>query len=367
MGDDCASLAARIAALRGMPRSDAVDEMDANVDTLAAKEEALRGQEAHIDAQLELLGRLRTPRRRRMGLDQATELVTLNVGGTLFTTARETLRRVPGSYFDLRLASDAWQPDEDGAYFLDVDAKLFSHVMRFLRTGTLSLYGLDASDVSDLSVMLDYLQKDVLIAKDPSPPTPPVLHWDPKHSTVSILFSESTTLASQVSRRVSIAIASQPVATFAVSVKLGSAIDIGFILWHLSLPVPDLDEPLRVWFFSCEKGEIYSHGQSRTKIVLGPTKPPRAILLHMTWPHQKQRISFAINGITLPARLACSPTTDGLLYPMARFAGGATCTRGGNVPKTPRQSTPRVSQHFWFFITSYRLALVVLRLALKLC
>ncbi|EQC41783.1 hypothetical protein SDRG_00646 [Saprolegnia diclina VS20] len=206
MVDGRTNLAARIAALRATPRSDAaVDEMDAIVDALTAKEEALRQQETHVAAQLELLQRLHTPRRRPTDLDQATELVTLNVGGTLFRAARKTLCRVLGSYFD---------------------------ACRAVRT--LPLHGLDEADVSDLRAMLDYLQLDVLQPSTPSPPTPAVLRWDPQHSANSSLFLDNMTLASHVGRQAGIVIASQPIATFAVCVKLCSTIDIGFTLWDPS-------------------------------------------------------------------------------------------------------------------------------------
>lgn len=79
--------------------------------------------------------------------------VTLNVGGTLYVTSRTTLTRYPHSMFaamfsgrfnnDHVAACDELTPDTAGtgtttpAYFIDRDGALFSHVLNYLRTGTL--------------------------------------------------------------------------------------------------------------------------------------------------------------------------------------------------------------------------------------
>ncbi|KDO29295.1 hypothetical protein SPRG_05832 [Saprolegnia parasitica CBS 223.65] len=318
MVDSSTSLTARIAALHDTPGAQVVHEMEAIADALAAKEEALRMQEVRIAAQLELLQRLDTPRRTKIDSAPTTKMVTLNVGGTLFKTARETLLRVPGSYFEAMLSSDTWRPNDDGAYFLDLDARLFACVMRFLRTGTLPCSELDDAEASDLRDMLDYLQIGFENASRP------VLCWDPKHSSPWLLFHGSST--SQVNWKPSIVIASTPATTFAVRVQLGSLVDVGFTVWEPSMPVPDPAKPIPGWFFKCEKGDIYSQPENRTNIVQhDATAPLCSILLQMTWHHRDRRVSFAINGITLPARLECDPKTECLLYPMARVCLGSVC------------------------------------------
>jgi hypothetical protein len=60
--------------------------------------------------------------------------VQLNVGGYRYETSVQTLRRVPGNFFDAyfsgRYAQDAC---EDGSIFIDRDGMLFGHVLQYLR------------------------------------------------------------------------------------------------------------------------------------------------------------------------------------------------------------------------------------------
>ncbi|KAK8156586.1 hypothetical protein IWX90DRAFT_411671 [Phyllosticta citrichinensis] len=59
--------------------------------------------------------------------------VTLNVGGTKFVTAPDTLAR---SGF-LRAAFSPENLQDDGSLFVDYDPKIFEHVLNYLRTGIL--------------------------------------------------------------------------------------------------------------------------------------------------------------------------------------------------------------------------------------
>ncbi|XP_074839170.1 BTB/POZ domain-containing protein KCTD11 [Carettochelys insculpta] len=66
--------------------------------------------------------------------------ITLNVGGTVYTTTLETLTRFPDSmlgamFRDPRPACT----DHRGHYFIDRDGKAFRHVLNFLRQGRLEL------------------------------------------------------------------------------------------------------------------------------------------------------------------------------------------------------------------------------------
>ncbi|OQR85560.1 hypothetical protein ACHHYP_11693 [Achlya hypogyna] len=88
----------------------------------------------------------------------AATMVTLNVGGTLFATAKTNLLRDEGSYFYTMLASETWQPNADGAYFIDVDPRQFPHVMAYLRSGEWDITGLGALDCKQLFRLIDYLQ-----------------------------------------------------------------------------------------------------------------------------------------------------------------------------------------------------------------
>lgn len=68
--------------------------------------------------------------------------VTLNVGGSLYTTTRGTLTRFPssmlGSVFKYA-APVAITKDEHGRVFIDRDGELFRHILNYLRRGYLVL------------------------------------------------------------------------------------------------------------------------------------------------------------------------------------------------------------------------------------
>ncbi|XP_076441974.1 BTB/POZ domain-containing protein KCTD3-like [Babylonia areolata] len=65
----------------------------------------------------------------------AGEIVHLNVGGTRFSTSRQTLTWIPDSFFTSLLSGRISSlKDETGAIFIDRDPKLFSQVLSFLRT-----------------------------------------------------------------------------------------------------------------------------------------------------------------------------------------------------------------------------------------
>jgi hypothetical protein len=95
-----------------------------------------------------------------------SQVVKLNVGGCKFTTARDTLCRVPGSHleamFSGRHAFAAFVED-DGAYFLDRDGTHFRHVLNFLRSGT--VISLPTTDVGkeELAIEADYYGLDNLV------------------------------------------------------------------------------------------------------------------------------------------------------------------------------------------------------------
>jgi len=62
-------------------------------------------------------------------------LIDLNVGGSFFTTTKQTLTAVSNSFLSSliegRIPSTR---DREGRYFIDRDGRLFSYVLQFLRT-----------------------------------------------------------------------------------------------------------------------------------------------------------------------------------------------------------------------------------------
>jgi hypothetical protein len=72
--------------------------------------------------------------------EQQEGRVELNIGGIRFETSVQTLRRVPGTFFDAYF-SGMYAQDlcRDGSIFVDRDGELFGHVLEFIRDGVVSV------------------------------------------------------------------------------------------------------------------------------------------------------------------------------------------------------------------------------------
>ncbi|XP_053985196.1 BTB/POZ domain-containing protein KCTD3 isoform X2 [Hylaeus anthracinus] len=72
------------------------------------------------------------------------DIVHLNVGGTRFSTSKQTLTWIPDSFFTALLSNRiASHRDEIGALFIDRDPKLFSIILNYLRTKDIDLKNVD--------------------------------------------------------------------------------------------------------------------------------------------------------------------------------------------------------------------------------
>ncbi|XP_033216767.1 BTB/POZ domain-containing protein KCTD3 isoform X2 [Belonocnema kinseyi] len=72
------------------------------------------------------------------------DIVHLNVGGTRFSTSRQTLSWIPDSFFTALLSNRiASRRDEKGALFIDRDPKVFSIILNYLRTRDIDLKNVD--------------------------------------------------------------------------------------------------------------------------------------------------------------------------------------------------------------------------------
>ncbi|KAF0697845.1 Aste57867_11499 [Aphanomyces stellatus] len=129
-------------------------------------------------------------RRIQENVGNMPHLITLNVGGALFTTTKETLLRIKDTYFHAMLGSGLWKPDAPGhAYFLDLEPTTFTRVVDYLRTGKLSFEGLNGWESEKLQESLDYLEIHQVEEK-----TPLAWSWDPMQCCSHLLLSHDNSV-----------------------------------------------------------------------------------------------------------------------------------------------------------------------------
>jgi len=63
------------------------------------------------------------------------QIVSLNVGGTIFCTSFETLIKIPSMLQAMFSGRHELHPKKDGTHFFDRDPKIFKYVLNFLRNG----------------------------------------------------------------------------------------------------------------------------------------------------------------------------------------------------------------------------------------
>ena len=67
-----------------------------------------------------------------------SKTLKLNIGGQLFTTSLETMKKDPGSMFHAMFSERFdTKPAEDGSYFIDRDGTHFRYILNYLRTAQL--------------------------------------------------------------------------------------------------------------------------------------------------------------------------------------------------------------------------------------
>ncbi|XP_035663810.1 BTB/POZ domain-containing protein KCTD21-like [Branchiostoma floridae] len=91
-------------------------------------------------------------------------VVSLNVGGHIYTTARSTLTRYRDSMLGAMFGGDfdTAARDDQGRYFIDRNGRLFEHVLNFLRTTQLVLPE-DFKELRLLEMEADFYQIQPLI------------------------------------------------------------------------------------------------------------------------------------------------------------------------------------------------------------
>jgi WD40 repeat protein len=92
----------------------------------------------------------------RNNKDKAASILKLDLRGKKFKVYKDTLIRVPGTYFFGMLSSGEFQPDSDGSYFIDRFNEGFDRILEYLRTGVLNCEGLNKYEVDCVYDNLDY-------------------------------------------------------------------------------------------------------------------------------------------------------------------------------------------------------------------
>lgn len=88
----------------------------------------------------------------------ASKKVKLDVGGKIFCIARSQLIDTRARFLQAMVESDEWEPDSDGAYFIDRSPKHFDRVLNYVRFGKMSYAGLRQDEIETLQETLEFLQ-----------------------------------------------------------------------------------------------------------------------------------------------------------------------------------------------------------------
>jgi hypothetical protein len=74
--------------------------------------------------------------------------IVLDIGGVRYTTSVQTLRRIPGTFFDAYFSGrHTMHRREDGSIFIDRDGEHFGQVLGYLRDGIESLAERETSEL----------------------------------------------------------------------------------------------------------------------------------------------------------------------------------------------------------------------------
>merc|ERR1712117_865245 len=94
------------------------------------------------------------------------QVITLNVGGTVFTTTIATLTKYPNSLLAAMFNQESERPparkDDNGNFFIDAEPEPFKFILRFLRRGKLSEY-IDGRTLERLEWEADYYGLEELL------------------------------------------------------------------------------------------------------------------------------------------------------------------------------------------------------------
>ncbi|PRP79313.1 K+ channel tetramerization domain-containing protein [Planoprotostelium fungivorum] len=92
----------------------------------------------------------------KQDVERQKDVIKFNVGGTTIETTKETLQRVPDTYFTAMLSELHRYQSQDGYYFIDRDPEMFKIIISYLRRGRIDTQGLSREEIRKLNEELDY-------------------------------------------------------------------------------------------------------------------------------------------------------------------------------------------------------------------
>jgi len=126
-----------------------VGQLETVVLELKKKEAQLKRKEEELQKQEEFVGNHSLIKSKK---------IKLNVGGKYFATSPTTLQAEPNSMLAVMFSGRfPIEPEEDGAYFIDRNGKVFGLILDWLRTGQLSP-SLSSIEEFYLQIEADYYQ-----------------------------------------------------------------------------------------------------------------------------------------------------------------------------------------------------------------
>ncbi|CAK4706802.1 unnamed protein product [Aphanomyces euteiches] len=257
----------------------------------------------------------------------APNVVTLDVGGTIFKTTKDILLRFEDSYFHVLLGSGVWKPDSAGtAYFIDLDPATFQYIMVYLRTGDLPFEELREWEQKQLRRSLDYLSIE-LPAEVPSSKW----SWDPSRCSSSLALSESNRVVQVVAHNPFTFGASTPISVLESTMAvLGSTSVTSFTLRVESGTLPCIGFASREgfavnakasskynYFIDMREGVGYENGLSKSKFSRNLFS--NGDTLTARWSGNK--IEFDQNGRVMAIKFTAHPAA--VLFPVVYFKGTA--------------------------------------------
>ncbi|CAK4702611.1 hypothetical protein LEN26_007157 [Aphanomyces euteiches] len=263
-------------------------------------------------------------------IDAASNLVTLNVGGRRFTTSKETLLRVEGSYFHALLGCGHWRPEgPEDAFFLDLDPVAFDRIMIFLRQGELILDGLCDWERRQVYSAMDYLKLTTVIE---AAQAPPAWSWNPLLTATGLgLGQDDLRLhASQLGGGWKAALGSKAVMSFTLKldefdvetcvIAIGFAPRQGFEIRGRFLDTCG-------YYWVLPRGILWGQDGTRNKMYSGGSSGGRHAVencegVEVSCRYSHGDIGFSINGVEFGAAFHVNlPTVE--LYPAVRLLGRA--------------------------------------------